>query len=263
MLSRTTLIVVVVCVSVAAIVAVVFLVRLLRARRDRPAPLPPVQPLAHRGVPKYGPPLIVHKPSRPPSSIADDLSRSSPDPRLSRPLPSFHSSADSLHSADSSSPRRPPRPLSSASGGSNQPLAHRTSRHTLRGVPHSPHSHVQIVLPAPLAPALHSRSRPGSVRYEMDNSDRISLVDKWAPVARDESDNTSAPSPGPRPSRRPSSSASATPSSYSYHASYSPTPPVPHLQHSTSERVHPQRGHRTQPGQQEIDNSRKLHRSKQ
>ncbi|KAF5377680.1 hypothetical protein D9615_005210 [Tricholomella constricta] len=240
-LSRTTLIIVVVCASLAGLAIVLLTVKLLRSRRRRPAaPLPPVQPLAHRRTTKfetyYDTPLLYNN-SRPTSSIPPNT----PD-RLDTPLPVpiFPSSSDSFHSSDSglpapSRPTPPPRPLSSVSVISNgiPALSHRTSRQTLRGVPHNPHSRVQIILPAPLAPSLQRpQSRQCNSRRDID-SDRMSFVDKWVPVGRDDSsasNNASSPST-PRPSRRASSttSMSTSPSSYSYFQPHSPPPPVPEL----------------------------------
>lgn len=74
-----------------------------------------------------------------------------------------------------------PRPTSTISIASTH-----TTRNTIRGTPHGPHSQVQIVLPTPLAPDLaplvndEAQSRPAS-RYEYE-SDYLSVVDKWVPT---------------------------------------------------------------------------------
>ncbi|KAJ7042494.1 hypothetical protein C8F04DRAFT_79573 [Mycena alexandri] len=89
---------------------------------------------------------------------------------------------------------RRPRPLSV---GSNVSAAvSRNSRHSIRGVPHGPHSQVQIVLPAPLA-----------FNDRMSNhepSARLSVVDQWAPMAVRSEGNLI-----PRPQRRSVSNSDA------------------------------------------------------
>ncbi|KAJ6519577.1 hypothetical protein C8R45DRAFT_951964 [Mycena sanguinolenta] len=110
---------------------------------------------------------------------------------LELPSLSFDASNTSLSTAEtdspSSTPRQPsfsprpqrrPRPLSIGSNTSS--AVSRQSRNvrnsTIRGVPHGPHSGVQIVLPAPLA---FSNDRT-SVH---ENSPRFSMIDQWAPAA--------------------------------------------------------------------------------
>ncbi|TFK76885.1 hypothetical protein BDN72DRAFT_830054 [Pluteus cervinus] len=109
---------------------------------------------------------------------------------LPRPRPRSRSASRT----GSSTPRRP-RPLSTASVGSA------AARNMIRGTPHGPHSQVQIVLPAPLAPDLaqfinadSTVSRPHS-RYESDAGDRLSVVDKWLSTG-----SRSGSSSGSRPS---------------------------------------------------------------
>ncbi|KAF8078392.1 hypothetical protein FPV67DRAFT_1775604 [Lyophyllum atratum] len=265
-LSRTTLIIVVVCASLAGLLVVALAVKLLRSATRRPAaPLPPMQPLAHHRITKfetlYDTPLLRNN-SRSPSTIPSLYSPSTPDglgpPRL--PIPAFPSSS-SLHSSDSNLPspsrassrsRRihpPPRPLSTASviSNGNPALSRSASRNTIRGVPHSPHGQVQIILPTPLAPSLQ---RPLSLRGHIIEPDRLSLVDKWIPVGRDDynpSNNSvsshvagslfepssllfsASAASTPRASRRLSSTPSTSPSSYSYFQYHSPPPPVPRL----------------------------------
>ncbi|GLB36366.1 hypothetical protein LshimejAT787_0306540 [Lyophyllum shimeji] len=245
-LSRTTLIIIVVCAALAGLVVVFVAARLFRSLPRRPAvPLPPVQPLAHRRPTKldtsYDAPLL-HNHSRPPSTVPS-YSPKTPDgsysPRLSLPIPAFPSSS-SLQSSDSSqpSPSREsprsragplPRPLSAASVTS---ISRRSSRHAVRGIPHAPHSQVQIILPTPLAPALQRPPGRGATHIE---SDRMSLVDKWVPVGRDDhhsANNTPVPPSTPRASRRVSSTSTTLatpPSSYTYFQFHSPPPPVPQL----------------------------------
>ncbi|KIJ68759.1 hypothetical protein HYDPIDRAFT_25012 [Hydnomerulius pinastri MD-312] len=83
-------------------------------------------------------------------------------------------------------PRQPrPRPLSMMSTNS---VRSTSNRNTIVGVPHGPHSQVKIVLPSPLAPALHpyiTRSGPDVGFSGSDNlsgSVRNSVVDMWAPT---------------------------------------------------------------------------------
>ncbi|KAJ7462625.1 hypothetical protein B0H11DRAFT_1815615 [Mycena galericulata] len=91
-------------------------------------------------------------------------------------------------SSSSVRPYRRSRPLSVGSASSS--AISRNSRNTIRGVPHGPHSQVQIVLPAPLA--FNDRIS----LYETPS--RLSLVDQWAPMA--------VRSEMPRPQRRSFSS---------------------------------------------------------
>ncbi|KAG6911793.1 hypothetical protein DXG01_000040 [Tephrocybe rancida] len=207
-LSRTTLVIVIVCVVLGSLLLIFLAANLLRARLRRRlvAPLPPVQPLAHHRIPKYD-----TLDSRPPSSI----------PELPLPIPthSFNSLPSTLPPPPSPPSSR--RPLSNASLSSLGNISRRASRTTLRGVPHAPHNQLQIILPAPLASTL---PRPLSVRHDTEPS----VVDKWIPVGRD--DTVSAPNT-PRSSRRFSASPSmaTSPSAYSYFHPSSPPPPVPQL----------------------------------
>ncbi|KAJ6627181.1 hypothetical protein B0H10DRAFT_1995868 [Mycena sp. CBHHK59/15] len=132
----------------------------------------------------------------------------------------------------SSRPHRRPRPLSVGSTASS--ALSRSSRNTIRGMPHGPHSQIQIVLPAPLAftdrMSLH------------ESPSRLSVVDQWAPpTVRTEGPRVQSqrrslssseprahpPINAPRPQRV---SASFSPSS-SYPATpYRPLPPpVPQI----------------------------------
>ncbi|KAG5639359.1 hypothetical protein H0H81_003503 [Sphagnurus paluster] len=216
-LSQTTLIIVVVGASLAATIILVLLVRLFRASTRTPAaPLPPVQPLAHRRLTK--PDSYYDSPT--PSTLPPSYTPS--DTHTARVSPA---SSDSLTHSE-----RPPRPLSSASISSLNPaLSRRASRNTIRGAPHAPHSHVQIILPAPLAPAVINRPNSRqSLRRDTD-SDRLSLVDKWISLPRDDDHPPSAPVTPVRPRRPVSGSISTSPSSFSYFIPHSPPPPVPHL----------------------------------
>ncbi|KAJ7139875.1 hypothetical protein C8R44DRAFT_867973 [Mycena epipterygia] len=172
--------------------------------------------------------------SSPPPASASDSSFSHTPPRQ---LSSFSAS---------SRPNRRSRPLSVGSSGS------RNSRNTIRGVPHGPHSQIQIILPAPLA--FNDRV---SIH---ESSPRFSVVDQWAPAAvRSEANPIPTPqrrsfteprrsasqssvSHAPNPRRAASASASASlpqrsphpPSAhhnrdYSNHYSPLSPPPVPQI----------------------------------
>ncbi|KAF7339680.1 hypothetical protein MSAN_02183000 [Mycena sanguinolenta] len=96
-------------------------------------------------------------------------------PKSSSPLsdPSYTPRQSSF----SSRPNHRARPLSTGSNTSSPRRGRDSVRNsTTRGVPHRPHSGVQIVLPAPLA---FSNDRT-SVH---ENSPRFSMVDQWAPAA--------------------------------------------------------------------------------
>ncbi|KAJ7275289.1 hypothetical protein B0H12DRAFT_250461 [Mycena haematopus] len=127
------------------------------------------------------------------------LSTAETDSPASSPPPTASLSDQSLshtprHPSSSSRPNRRPRPISVGSNGSS--AISRQSRNnarnipTVRGVPHGPHSQVQIVLPAPLAFNSDRLSVHG-------NSSRLSMVDQWAPPTVRSEGN-----PIPRPQRR-------------------------------------------------------------
>ncbi|KAF7339861.1 hypothetical protein MVEN_01902900 [Mycena venus] len=106
------------------------------------------------------------------STAETDSPITSSPPAASLSDSSFSPTLRQTRSVSSSSrPHRRPRPLSVGSNGSSA-----ISRNTIRGVPHGPHSQVQIVLPAPLA-FNNDRVSPH------ENSPRFSVVDQWAPPA--------------------------------------------------------------------------------
>lgn len=99
------------------------------------------------------------------------------------------------HSTSASPQRRPnpssqPRPFSIASNTTAHTGMTARSRSSIRGAPHAPHSNVQIILPAPLAPDLYPpvvdehgrRSLVGDNAYS--DSWRSSLADKWIAVGQ-------------------------------------------------------------------------------
>ncbi|EFI28647.1 hypothetical protein CC1G_13673 [Coprinopsis cinerea okayama7 len=242
-LSRQNIIIIAACSSAAGLILCYFLYRTIRncRRSANPAPLPPVQPLAHHREHR----VAAHENSlsRPPTwfqpalpathsmgSKASLLGKESPllsgsapsssvsatesgqefdlppvsadsSQHLPLPSPSYHGgrpgSSSSYNSSDVScasphafplnspdsappmprpvadlrygSPARRPRPLSMSS---MQSMNSRTSRHTVRGLPHSPYNQVQIVLPTPLASTNNSRE-------SLALSHRRSIVDSW------------------------------------------------------------------------------------
>lgn len=153
MLSRGLLVVAIAVPAAAALVLAAVLLRVLARRRRaaRASPLPPVQALAHHreqqltkldGIWLLSPPAAYAVPSRPsrpsrPKSAVHSL-----------PLPHSHDPAPRLPRTPSSSRHRP---LSVASSQSTL-RSKSTRQSTIRGTPHGPHSQLQIILPAPLAP---------------------------------------------------------------------------------------------------------------
>ena len=164
MLSRGLLIVVIAVPAAVGLLLTLVLLRVLarRRRRARARPLPPVQALAHHreqqltkldGIWLLSPPAAA-APGRPKSAVP------------SFPLP--FSSSHTLPRTPSTPSSSRHRPLSVAS--SHSTLRSKSTRQsTIRGTPHGPHSQLQIVLPAPLAPT-HGASV---------DSRRKSAVDQW------------------------------------------------------------------------------------
>ena len=139
MVSKDTTVIIAVFSVVGAIVLLAAVYKFVKWRRSGPpAPLPPAQPLSHahyRGP--YKPDYEYE--DLPNISI---IEAGALEPAVDTPK--------SLRGSWNNSPRTS-RPLSQASSYSN--LSTSASRSTLRGTPHGPHSQVQIVLPAPLAPS--------------------------------------------------------------------------------------------------------------
>lgn len=70
------------------------------------------------------------------------------------------------------------RPISSVSSRTSL-----STKNTIRGSPHGPHSNIQIILPTPLASELQPYPAGGSrVSSREDLSSRNSFVDRWLPV---------------------------------------------------------------------------------
>ena len=82
---------------------------------------------------------------------------------------------------------RPSRPMSvvSSAGTLHSVQSSQSAGTVLRGAPHSIHSSVQIVLPAPLAPELYPHAHPladaggGDRRSTLGGADRRSVADPW------------------------------------------------------------------------------------
>ncbi|KAF8922337.1 hypothetical protein CPB85DRAFT_1267045 [Mucidula mucida] len=154
-----------------------------------------------------------------------------------------------------SSHSRRARPLSMTSTSTS---LSKSSRTTLRsGVPHAPHNHIQIVLPAPLGlqPNREPLSRRPQTYAGPDGFNRLSVVDQWTPKTyrsegsygmekRPRSVSTSEPRPSTSSqsssrghsthSREPRRTNSALSSTSSHHSSSSVSglgsaPPVPRI----------------------------------
>ncbi|PPQ98920.1 hypothetical protein CVT24_003551 [Panaeolus cyanescens] len=97
--------------------------------------------------------------------------------------PREHPSLTNLRGSHNPGPSRRQRPMSITS--SHSTIHSKASRNTLRGLPHSRHSQIQIVLPAPLATGTDRHAPDPSRRKTMssydvpDAFDRRSLVDRW------------------------------------------------------------------------------------
>ncbi|KAL0950904.1 hypothetical protein HGRIS_007663 [Hohenbuehelia grisea] len=191
------------------------------------------------------------------------------DPSLVPPTPKFHSARSSFVSSGSDtdasspmftppetpgmshvSPIIPPPPTAWAKPLPSAPIrrastlqkirppsvtgsASNSTRSAIRGPPHSRHSLVQIVLPAPLAPELYPYMRDDQSIYSSSRvslngdleSARMSVVDQWASLP---TRSSSPATPPPRQIRRSLSSGprlSISSQSTSQHSSAYHTPP--------------------------------------
>ncbi len=145
----------------------------------------------HLPSPHFFPPRIPHSASS--SSLPSSGDDSAPSSDAATPPTPFSTSV----SASQSSRRarnlsgQQPRPMSTVSIGTSHTAR---SRQGVRAAPHAPHSNVQIVLPAPLAPNLYDSEQTASDRSraqsmfarESTYSDswRTSLVDTWISVGQ-------------------------------------------------------------------------------
>lgn len=142
-------------------------------------------------------------------------SASSPNLRLYSARSSL--SSDGAHAPAATSPSGSPnhslrrtvdrsrsrrRPYSMASIGTSQ-TTH--SRQSVRAAPHAPHSNIQIVLPAPLAPNLYERAASEELQTQRSlvvesvhaDSWRSSMADTWIPVGQHD-----GPEPDPNERQR-------------------------------------------------------------
>jgi len=118
----------------------------------------------------------------------------------SPPSSDAHTTPTTVPTSISPIPRRSfrhsnPRPFSMATTDTIHSVR---SRSSIRAAPHAPHSNIQIVLPAPLAPSLYERSasaepRPLARYSGHTDSWRRSLVDSWIMVGQND-----VPEPEPR-----------------------------------------------------------------
>lgn len=221
---RNLIIIIAVSAAVATLLLAYILYRSTRFLRRQSNPLPPVQPLSHhreQRLAKFGTELPRSQSwyisATPAFSPASDTSLVGKEDHLSR----HASTSISAENASSSSlvpqpfspsehgftlPQTPQSPtpsddkltppfarhprLRTPSSSPSRPLSvasqytTRSNRNTIRGMPHGPHSQVQIILPMPLGSGV-ARPSPRSSLYEMHDTDRRSFVDRWVPVGRE------------------------------------------------------------------------------
>jgi len=144
----------------------------------------------HPPSPHLFPPRIPHSASSS-TSLPSSNDNSSPSSGAATPPNPFSTSTSPSHSfrrtPDRSAQR--PRPSSMVSIGTHMTGR---SRQSVRAAPHAPHSNVQIVLPAPLAPNLYEGTAsegshmPRTFARDSAYSDswRRSLVDTWISVGQ-------------------------------------------------------------------------------
>jgi hypothetical protein len=140
------------------------------------------------------PPYLTSRtpPNASSTSLPLPYGRSTPSPDGTLPPDSISPSPNqSLKgAANRSGPRR--RPLSMGSFDTTQTTTNVRSRSSIRAAPHAPHSNVQVVLPAPLAPNLYERlsseeprmRRPSMVESVYTDSCQTSLVDTWVSIGQ-------------------------------------------------------------------------------
>ncbi|KAI0005498.1 hypothetical protein BJV74DRAFT_804804 [Russula compacta] len=202
------------------------------------------------------PPTLPFPPRIPPSASSTSLpifnDRSPPSSEVTTSPATFSTSVSPSQSFRRPRPidRATQRPYSMVSIGTMNTTTTMRSRPSVRAAPHAPHSNVQIVLPAPLAPGLYER--PASEIVD-DNtymgSWRSSMVDTWVSVSqhgmpepepterrrrRGSTEGRSrlkqkGPSPGPLPPRSRSNPSPLSPrqSSSLSHDTHDTHPPVP------------------------------------
>ncbi|KAF8633978.1 hypothetical protein AX15_001156 [Amanita polypyramis BW_CC] len=205
-LSQQTLVIIIVCASILGTILLLSLCRLVfSSLSSSSAPLPPIQPLAHHREQRariqadlrettfysasYLPAPLVHpspsssqgsKASLLGSEIAEEQAVAtaceySPKPNPPSTCSSTTHLAQPSQNVLNGSPARV-RSLSSFDTSASR----RTRRNA--GMPHGPHSHIQVVLPVPLASSLHQtvvhdfeRGRPDQLQSIRNSS----FVDQW------------------------------------------------------------------------------------
>jgi hypothetical protein len=211
--ANTTVVIVAVTASVVGFLLLALLYRLLYAfyRRATANPLPPIQPLAHhralfqehksmRPTTSYDSNQHLAAPTMLQSNSSMSQSESLADvvqypPMDHTPSPSSHrlsliEAPDTLPVTPNSSHLRNNSPsahlgrVRPVSMGSIGTRSRQSSRVRLHGVPHSPHSPVQIIMPSPLSTTLSpdNGNAGGSCSLTQERSKRFSLVDAWAPM---------------------------------------------------------------------------------
>lgn len=288
---HTTLIIIIaISIAVGGLLLAVLIWRFLsRLSRPKSAPLPPRQSLVHQRELHLAAFTEYKDVSSPQMLTSDyhihemdtatlgssDVHLHAPSPQFfpSRPSGSYSSLPSCNDDASSSGAATPPTQIStstslnqsfrramSPSGPGPRPLStfSTSSRQSVRGAPHAPHSNVQIILPAPLAPNLYERTASDGLplarngTYSVRDSWRKSLADSWIPVGQPNSEpmerhyghdsverpsrlirRGSSPGPGPRSPRSRSnpSSPSRLRTSLGHdqppEGTYPPVPPVP------------------------------------
>lgn len=234
-IDHTTLIIIIaISVSVGGLILTILIWRFLsRLLRPKSAPLPPRQSLVHLRELQIAA-FTEYKDANAPQALTngsyihetDETTLDSSDGvQLHPPSPHFFSShtptsgsssslpssnEDSALSSGAATPSTPfprsesispsPRRAMNSSGPRPRPMStfSTSSRQSVRAAPHAPHSNVQIVLPAPLAPSLYEgKASDGSLlqatltrnsTYSVQESWRRSLVDSWIPVGQPNSE---------------------------------------------------------------------------
>ena len=154
------------------------------------------------GLPSHGNqphfPTSPFPPRIPPSASSTSLpiinDRSPPSSEVATSPATFSTSASPGQSFRRPRPidRAGQRPYSMVSLGTMSTTTTMRSRPNVRAAPHAPHSNVQIVLPAPLAPSLYERlssEEPQRRRTIVDDNTymgswRSSMVDTWVSVSQ-------------------------------------------------------------------------------
>ncbi|OCH96610.1 hypothetical protein OBBRIDRAFT_13315 [Obba rivulosa] len=130
------------------------------------------------------PPPLSMSPS-PSAPVSEASSMNMSYPISTRSYNNSPSRSSPLRTSTRSPSRHHTRPMSIVSSASIRTMQ---SRSTLRGLPHSPYSNIQVVLPAPLAPELYPYSQEMQGRYTFSSTEGTSVdrntvfSDRWVPV---------------------------------------------------------------------------------